>query len=319
LRPLTASEIRGTWGTVLLPIDDHERIDMARLDAEIDALLASGVNGIYTNGTAGEFYTQTEAEFDRIHERIAGRCEAAGMPYQIGASHMSPQICLERVRRVVGYAPSAIQVVLPDWFPVSDEEAVAFLSRVAEAAAPVGLVLYNPPHAKRVLRPEDFDKLKAAVPALVGIKVAGGEAEWYARMQEAGGGLSVFVPGHRLATGIRYGAAGSYSNMACLNPVAAQLWYQLMLRDLDAALAVERRIRQFMDVHIVPYIRDRKYANHALDKLLAEIGGWAAIGTRLRWPYRWIDPREAEGLRRAARELIPEFVAPDGPGPHPTG
>lgn len=310
MKPLRADEIKGTWGTVLLPIDENDGIDFARLDAELDVLFASGVNGIYANGTAGEFYTQTEDEFDRLHEHVARRCETAAMPFQIGASHMSPQLCLERVRRAARLAPSAIQIILPDWFPVSDAEAVAFLTRVAEVAAPVGLVLYNPPHAKRVLQPEDFAQLKAAVPALVGIKVADGNENWYARMSPASAGLSVFVPGHHLATGFGHGAAGAYSNVACLHPAAAQRWYELMTHDLDAAREVEARLRRFMDEYIVPYIRDQRYANQALDKLLAAVGGWAPIGTRLRWPYRWIPEAEIEPVRAAARELIPEFVAP---------
>jgi len=229
------------------------------------------------------------------------------MPFQIGASHMSPQTCLDRVRRAVRYRPSAIQVILPDWFPVSDAEAIAFLSRVAEAADPIGLVLYNPPHAKRVLEPEGFGMLKAVVPALVGIKVAGGDADWYARMRNTCGGVSVFVPGHHLATGIKQGAAGSYSNAACLNPAAAQGWYRLMIRDLDAALAVEQRLRSFIDgtsfrTSNTRASPTRPWTNSWRDRRMGP------GRTRLRWPYRWILPTEAERLRPIARELVPEFL-----------
>ena len=120
-------------------------------------------------------------------------------------------------------------------------------------------------------------------------------------------GLAVFVPGHHLATGIANGAAGSYSNVACLNPAGAQRWYAHMLVDLPAALALEQRIREFMDSAIMPFIVRDGYANPALDKLLAAIGGWADVGTRLRWPYRWIDPQEAARLRPLAQTLLPEL------------
>jgi 4-hydroxy-tetrahydrodipicolinate synthase len=52
MKPLPAAEIRGTWAPVLLPLDDRERIDLGALDAQLDA----DVDGIYTNGTSGEFY-----------------------------------------------------------------------------------------------------------------------------------------------------------------------------------------------------------------------------------------------------------------------
>src|SRR3546814_18767451 len=84
MRPLDASEIRGTWATLLLPNDPDDGIDYGRLGREIDALVASGVDGIYSYGTAGEFHNQTEDEFDRVNARLAERCVAAGLPFQVG-------------------------------------------------------------------------------------------------------------------------------------------------------------------------------------------------------------------------------------------
>jgi dihydrodipicolinate synthase/N-acetylneuraminate lyase len=123
------------------------------------------------------------------------------------------------------------------------------------------------------------------------------------------GRVAVFVPGHHLATGIAGGAAGSYSNVACLSPAGAQRWYEQMLVDLPGALALEQRIRGFMDAEIAPFIVRDGYANGALDKLLGAIGGWADVGTRLRWPYRWIDAAEAAWLRPVAMSMLPELFA----------
>jgi dihydrodipicolinate synthase/N-acetylneuraminate lyase len=49
----------GTWATLLLPINLHDSVDYIRLGKEIDVLIASGVDGIYSNGTAGEFRAQS--------------------------------------------------------------------------------------------------------------------------------------------------------------------------------------------------------------------------------------------------------------------
>jgi dihydrodipicolinate synthase/N-acetylneuraminate lyase len=307
--PLDAKNLRGNWATLMLPINAGDTIDFARLAGELDALIAAGVDGLYTNGTAGEFHTQTEAEFDAIHTLVAERCTRAGMPFQIGASHMSAQLSLDRIHRAKQWAPSAIQVILPDWFPLKEAEMIAALEQMAAAADPIGLVLYNPPHAKVVLAPAQIGRLHAAVPALVGVKVADGDAVWYAELRTHCQGLAVFVPGHHLATGVAGGAQGSYSNVACLSPAGAQRWYAQMLVNLPAALELEQRIRRFMDTEIVPYIARDGYANPALDKLLAAIGGWADVGTRLRWPYRWIDEQEAARLRPKAQALLPELFA----------
>ena len=129
MKPLQSKEISGTWATLLMPINADDSIDTVCLAEEIDRLISFRPDGIYSNGTAGEFYNQTEGEFDQISELLAGKCEQAGIPFQLGVSHMSPTISLERLRRVVTLKPCAVQVILPDWFVPTIDESILFLQR----------------------------------------------------------------------------------------------------------------------------------------------------------------------------------------------
>jgi dihydrodipicolinate synthase/N-acetylneuraminate lyase len=295
---------------VLLPLRADETIDMDRLASALGSLVGAGVDGIYTNGTAGEFHTLSDAECDAVHEAVAARCAAAGVPYQLGASHPSGQLSLERIVRAVRLRPGAVQVVLPDWLPLGADEVLAAVARMADVAAGTPLVLYNPPYAKTQVGPELFGRLADEVPALIGVKVPGGDRDWYERMAEAvGGRLSVFVAGHTLASGRRLGASGSYSNVAAMSPAGAAGWYRRMETDPDGALELERRLRGFLDDHIAPLAR-AGYCDPALDKTLAAIGGWAPIGTRVRWPHRWVDEGLVPRLRAEARSAVPELLPP---------
>ncbi|KKB11337.1 N-acetylneuraminate lyase [Devosia geojensis] len=301
--------VRGNWATLLLPIAEDDSIDFSRLADEMDTLVAAGVDGVYSNGTAGEFHNQTEAEFDAIQQMLADRCGAASVPFVIGACQPDPRVSLERVRRAAALRPEAIQVILPDWWPVTMPEAQDFLDLAAQAAGTVPLILYHPPHAKRVFAPEQLAEILAPFPNVVGIKMGDGDADWYAQARRHLGDIGIYVPGHHLATGVSEGvAAGAFSNVACLSPSGAQRWTQLMATDLEAALGIERKLRSFFDTHIVPFGRVHGYSNAALDKLLAAIGGWADVGTRLRRPYRWIDPQVVPALRREARAALPEIM-----------
>ena len=300
--------IRGNWATLLLPIAADDAIDLSRLATEIDVLIAARVDGIYSNGTAGEFHNQTEAEFDAIQQLLAEKCSAAGTAFVIGACQPDPRLALDRVRRAAALRPDGIQVILPDWWPVTDAEAVDFLTMAAEAAGGVPLVLYNPPHAKRVLAPQELAGILKQVPQVVGVKLADGDPQWYAEAAQYLEAWALYIPGHHLATGASHGiAAGAFSNVACLSPAGAQRWTDLMATDLDAALDIERRLCAFMDDEVVPLRRDQGFSNAALDKLLAAIGNWAPVGTRLRRPYRWIDEHHAARLRPVAHAALPEI------------
>ena len=309
MKPLSSKEIYGNWATLLLATDKNGNIDFSKLNDEIDVLIDSKPNGIYSNGTAGEFYSQTEDEFIQINELLAAKCEKAGIRFQIGVSHMSPQISMQRLKMVKHLQPCAVQVILPDWFPPTLEESIIFLQKMAEEAGETGLILYNPPHAKKKLFPEEWALLKRNVPSLLGVKVFdnNSDKQWYDSVRKNNVGLSVFVPGHNLATGIALGANGAYSNVACLNPFAAQKWFNQMQTDMDAALELEKRIKKFMSELIQPFITKQHFPNHACDRFMALVGGWANVGAKLRWPYKSIPEEMAEPVRKKARQIIPEF------------
>ncbi len=306
MEPLTRQTLHGTWGPVLLPVGDDESVDLGRLDEQLAVLSDAGLDGVYTSGSAGELHTLDEQEHDAISTLVAERCGQRGVPFQLGASQMSGQLSLARIRRSRDLAPAAFQVILPDWLPLAPDEVLAAVERLAEAADPVPLVLYNPPHAKTRLEPEAFGLLATAVPALVGIKIAGEDPAVVAAIHAAAPTLAIFVAGHALATGRRHGACGSYSNVACLSPRGAVAWQRSMTEDPDGGTALEARIQAFLAEHVGPFQR-AGYANPALDKLLAMAGGWAPVGTRTRWPYRFIAEEEARRLAPIARRALPEL------------
>ena len=305
---LSVHSLKGIWATLLLPVNQDDSIDFSCLQSQLDALVNTGVDGMYSNGTAAEFFNQTEDEFDRIQQLIAERCTRSNMPFQVGACHMSPIISIERIKRSKHLNPGAFQVIFPDWLPLTEEEQAFFLISIAEAANPIPLVLYSPGQSKTVLEPKDFSRLHKEVPALIGVKVAAKEQSWFDEMKVHGEGLSVFIQGHRLATGIKEGvAAGSYSNIACFNPIGAVAWYRLMLADIEEACRIEQSIAAFFETCIFPFAK-AGYSDPALDKLLAFAGGWSSISTRLRSPYKGVSERDAMEVRKRAKKMLPELI-----------
>ena len=303
---LRRQTLRGTWGTVLLPIDDGDHIDLSAIAAQLDVLTTSGLDGIYTNGTAGEFFAQDEDEFDTVARLVADACRAAGLVCQIGASHPGAQVCRARIKRAARLRPAAIQVVLPDWLPLSWPEVLRVMEGFIQAAGEIPLVLYNPPHAKTRLAPGQLGELGREFPSLIGVKVAGGDAKWCRQARLEIGDLALFVAGHTLATGRANGADGAYSNVACLSPSGAVRWGALMADDSAAALALESRIQAFLDTHVLPWQR-AGLGNAALDKGLARAGRWTPISTRVRWPYASMPAAAADRLGDIARAELPEL------------
>lgn len=307
MQPLTRASLAGVWGTVLLPLRSDDTIDWRALHAQVDRLVTSGLDGVYAHGTAGEFQTLDDNEFDRINEVLAAACDSAEVPFQIGANHPSAQACLRRVRRARELAPGAVQVIVPDWVELTEDEVMAFVCRVAEVADPVPVVLYNPPHAKTQVTARMLGRLLAEIPTLIGAKMAGGDKGWYREMRQHAPECSLFTPGNSMASGLAQGARGSYSNVACLSPAGAARWYRLARTDPHGGLELERRVGEFFRRHVRP-LKLQGFADPALDKFLCAVGGWAEVGTRTRWPLKGVPGHVIRPARRDARALVPELL-----------
>ncbi len=299
---------KGIWGAVLLPLSDTGNIDFAVLAELVDVLCESGVAGIYTNGTAGEFFNQTEAEFDKITEIVLDRAGQAGVPAQIGVSNSNPRVARHRLERLVGSGAVAAQITLPDWWPPSTEEQARFLAGMAAAGQGLPLILYNPPTAKVRLSVPQIAALRADAPDLVGVKVAGGDADWYAQRRDLLGDMSVFVAGHTVAFGRPLGADGAYSNVACLSPAGAVRQWEQIESDPEAAQDLEDRFRRFLHETMIPLARDHGLSDAALDKAMAAAGGWLLIRPALLWPYSGASDAMVAAIRASANNLVPELL-----------
>lgn len=299
---------RGIWGAVLLPVTRQDSIDMGALAELVDILCASGVAGIYTNGTAAEFFNQTEAEFDTITDMVLAGAGKAGVPVQIGVSNSNPRVARDRLRRIATRGAVAAQITLPDWWPPSGTEQDRFIDGMTEAAGDLPLILYNPPTAKVRLDLPGIARLRARSASLVGVKVAGGDATWYAQRRALLGDMSVFVAGHTVAFGRPLGADGAYSNVACLSPAGAVRHWDMAATDPEAARDVEDRFRRFLQDRMIPLARDHGLSDAALDKAMAAAGGWGPVGPDLLWPYSGATAEMVTAIRTSARNLLPDLL-----------
>lgn len=298
---------KGIWGAVMLPIDEHGEIDFGALAEEVEIMCASTLAGIYTNGTAAEFFNQTEAEFEKITDLVLSRAQTSGKPVQIGVSNSNPRVARDRLRRVQSLGPTGVQVTLPDWWPPSTIENTRFMDGMQEAAGETPLILYNPPHAKRQLSLREVADLRGVAPNMVGIKVKGGDEAWYAERQELLPDFSVFVAGHTVAFGRPLGADGAYSNVACLSPDGAVRYWDLIETDQAAASELEARFLAFLRSYLVPLAQAKGLSDAALDKLMAAAGGWGPMNSRLLWPYSGADGIDVEAIAEVARHELPEL------------
>jgi dihydrodipicolinate synthase/N-acetylneuraminate lyase len=294
--------------------DEHDRVDEDVYIANTRRVLASGVHGVYTTGSTGEFYALDFDEFRRMVDIQAELCGAAAMPLQIGCCADATRKTLRMLEYVAAKpAVGAAQVTLPYWMAVSDRELLSFFRDLHAACPDLPLVHYNIPRAKRFLVGPDYQRLLEVAPNLIGVKFCFAE-QHFAQLQEAIGltpQVSYLVAEPTLVDAMKVGARGCFSSLSMMNPALMLRMYDAARSgDWKAAAASQARVTEFFSAceSFVEALGEGA-VDPVIDKAFAIASGFLRGSQRCRAPYiAWSD----ESVRRAREWLSanhPEFVA----------
>ncbi|MBA3482732.1 MAG: dihydrodipicolinate synthase family protein [Pirellulales bacterium] len=305
---LTRSNLQGVWPALLTPWTEDDRIDEARLSAEIAAMGAEGVHGTYTGGTAGEFYAQDDATFEQLTEIACREAHRADLPIQIGCTALSTRVVKNRVRIALRNGADAIQLALPFWLPLADEEVYQFFRDVAQAAGDTPLVLYQTMRAKRRVDPPLLGELSRATPTLIGIKDTGCDYDVMQRIVADAPDLAVFGTDVDFLERMRLGARGTYSSVAGLNAgLMLAIYHHCAADRFDLAEPLQDAVRRLMYEVLHPISREEGLLDSALDKLQRFVGG-GLIGLRCQRPYRSATQQHVERVRQWCQREAPVLL-----------
>ena len=245
------NKIEGIFTPNIVPLDDNGRINEPELRRFVDWLIASGIHGLYPNGSTGEFTRFTPEERRRIVQIV---CEqAAGrVPVLAGAAEANVRETLAACEAYAGYGARAVAIVSPYYYRLSSEAVFAYYREIAENS-PIDVTLYNIPMFASPIDVGTVCRL-AEFPRVVGIKDSSGDLSFMMRMIAAvrpnqpdfsflNGWETVLVPS--LLVGSDGGTHGS-SNVI---PGAALQCLQPDLRSgrIDEAIALQYRMLTLFD------------------------------------------------------------------------
>src|SRR5438445_2400750 len=136
--------LRGVYVPLLTPFQPDGELDPPALERLVDYVLAAGVHGLFVGGTTGEFPLLSTAERQQVAEVVVARA-ADRVPVVVHAGAPSTREPIQLARHAQDIGASAVAVVAPYFFPLSDEALVAHYVAVAAAVPRLPVLLYNIP------------------------------------------------------------------------------------------------------------------------------------------------------------------------------
>jgi dihydrodipicolinate synthase/N-acetylneuraminate lyase len=307
LKRLDRRNLRGVWCALIVPWDGADELDEARFEREIRAYAGTGVSGVYTGGTTGEFHAQDDATFDHITKIACREAHAIGVPVQIGCTALSTRTARRRVATAVAAGADAIQIALPFWLALRDDEVTGFVRDVAAAAGDVPIVLYLTSRSKRKLEPALLGELARNVPSFIGTKDTGCDVAGLREMLAAAPDLAIFGGDNDFIEKVPAGGAGGYCSVAGLNARRVVEYYDhCAAGQFDAARALHREMDALMALY-GRWAKEDGLMDSAIDRVQRVAGG-VDVGLRCQPPYRSGGERHVRELLELCRTSAPSFA-----------
>jgi dihydrodipicolinate synthase/N-acetylneuraminate lyase len=311
--PLTRAGLGGIWAGLPTPFDARDRLDTEAFAESVATAAGWGVAGVYTTGSTGEWFALDDGEFGELMAALEeGRCAAAAaghaVPAQAGVTATATRLVLRRAELALEQGADALQVALPPWIPLSDEEVVGFFREIAAAFPGVPIVHYNVQRAGRLLDGPAYRRVADAVPELVGAKITGSDDVLWASLRAHVPDLALLVGETLLPLRVPDGARGTCSSYIYYAPaLMTRLWEAVRDGRTKDARDAAARFEAF-EAEVIDPLAAEGHEDAAIDKAFAAASGHLPVEPRIRAPYRGVPADVVEVLAVIIRERYPDFL-----------
>lgn len=218
--------IKGVLTAIVTTFDPAGELCLQRLRRQVRRQMQFG-NGIFCNGTNGEFFVLSTDEKLRVTEacvdEVGGR-----VPVVAHIGEISTAATIALGKKVAALGVDAVSVIAPFFVPLKQNELIYHYRAIADAV-PVPVFLYNiPARTGNTIEPATARAL-AAHPNIVGIKDSAGSYESLKGYLDATRDLADFDvlsgPDHLAHQGFLDGCSACISGLANFSPEGvSRIW-----------------------------------------------------------------------------------------------
>lgn len=251
--------IKGVIVPIITTIDEDEKIDEAKMRAQVDYVIDGGLQGILAFGSNGEFYQIEEDEMERGFQIIVD--QAAGrVPVYFGIGAINTKKCVRLAKMAVKNGAKGVSILQPMFLKPNFNELFLHFKTIAEAVPETPVLLYNNPGRDGYTLGADLvEKLAHEVDNIVGMKDTSGDItqteEFIRRNRDVG--FKVFGGKDTLLyASLCIGAVGGVCTAGNFMPeLIVDIYNKYVAGDIKGALEAQYKlnpVRLAMDVASFP-------------------------------------------------------------------
>jgi 4-hydroxy-tetrahydrodipicolinate synthase len=252
--------LHGIIPALVTPLREDERMDCSTLQVLIDTLIASGVDGLFVNGSSGEFCTM-DLEERTVALRFCRQAIAGRVPLIANVGCITTRATIEHALQAQSIGVDAIAVITPYYIRPSQQELADHLIDVCRAVR-VPVLAYNFPHHGGVeLETETLTAVAAKAPNLAGVKDSSGFLERAIAYRAAvtDREFAVFTGGeHIVLAALEAGCAGTVNAAGNIAPKVFvdlyRAWREGRKSDAERLQALGTEMAAALGLHTFPSV-----------------------------------------------------------------
>ncbi len=236
--------ICGIIPAVITPMTPEEELHEKGLEDLLNFLIGAGVDGVFTIGTAGEFWALTVEEKKRVFEWTVGYTDGR-VPVYLGTCANTTREAIHLAEAAQEAGASCISVLTPNFIAPNQSQMFNHYRDIARSVDLPVLLYTNPDRTGNDLPVNLVVRLAQEVDNIVGIKDSGGNmsltAEYLRRTPED---FHVLMGRDTLIfDGLVQGASGAIAASANIAPeLSVGIFESLAYGDTRQALEYQRRL-----------------------------------------------------------------------------
>ena len=291
--------LRGLISATYTPMTKRGVVSIRAIDRLAEMLVDNAVNGVFVNGTSGEFASLT------VQERLAvarrwGAVKGPSLTAIVHVGHTCLKAARELAREAQKSSADAIAAVPPYYFKPHDmDEAIDFLASVAQAAPKLPFYYYHFPEMTGVSfsMVRFLEAAKKRIPTLAGVNFCADDMTDFGRCVDAfGKDLNLLLGRDELLLGgLKMGGHGMVGTSCNF---AAQLCLRI-IRDYKSGEMGKAQNLQVRGVELLAVLR--RYGLIPAGKAIMSLTGCDCGPVRP--PFRTVTPEQFELIQQQLERI----------------
>lgn len=290
----------GVIPPVLLPFGAGDAPDWESLATHVAWLADQGVDGLWLNGSTGEFHALRDEERTRVVEVAIEALAGRDLPIVNQVGSTSTRLAVRLAADAVAAGATTISAVLPYYMSYEQDECMAYLRAVKSAADGAPLYLYQVPVMTKTTASQDLILTLLEEGVIDGMKDSFGNLTWFSNLMERvaarGLALPTFIGDSTLlTTSMIAGGVGTITAGAAIIPKHIKRnVLAIQNGDWDTAIRLQSETVGFLQSMQLP-TRPNVSRISTIKSLLTELG--IIKEATCAEPFRQLDKDEHEYLR----------------------